>query len=225
MYGGKTTKLSNAVKDHEGLKHKSLLIGHTNDDRGESGQANSAGILSTHQLTPTRIESVESFKVSRLSDVPFELISKADIIAVDECQFFNDIIEDVDGTQKDDIMVIKDWAFDLGKKVYVAGLVATSEGKMFGNYYKLIPFARHFHHRPATCVICMKMLEDVGLTGIRPYAVMTLCLSEKDGDVLVGGKDQYIASCENHWNEAQIIGVDAFCKKYKKHIDSYLESE
>lgn len=203
MFSGKTSKLLAEMSVHEGLGHSILIVNHVHDDRAASGQAQSSGILTCHQLTPTRLDNVKEVSVDKISKVPYDLIEKADVIGVDESQFF------------DDIELILNWVRKDKKLVYCAGLMTTSEGTLFGNFYKLLPFAI-IKQRFAVCTICMRKMEEVGIYG-RPLAAHTTCLGSKNSDILVGS-DKYIATCFNHWNEAQVIGSEKFCEKYGKYL-------
>ena len=211
MFGGKTSKFTSELGVHEGIGHNILVVNHACDNRSETGEAQPSGILTSHQLTPSRLNHVEEILVHSLKDVPIENIKHADVIGIDESQFF------------DDIELCIEWVSKLGKVVYAAGLLATSEGKMFGNFYKLLPYAQVIKHRVAVCTICMKRLEQAGITGIRPPGIMTLCLTEKESAVMVGS-DKYISSCLTHWTEANEIGIKAFVDKYKESLDT-LEAE
>src|SRR3990167_818411 len=211
MFGGKTAKLTSELSVHEGIGHRILVINHAYDNRSETGEAQSSGILTSHQLTPSRLNHVEEISVSNLRDVPEENIKHAEVIGIDESQFF------------DDIELCIEWASKLGKVVYAAGLLATSENKMFGNFYKLLPYALIIKHRIAVCTICMKKLEQAGILGIRPPGNMTLCLSRTDSPIMVGS-DKYISSCLTHWTEANEIGIETFIHKYK-HLLELIEAD
>lgn len=205
MYSSKTSKLLIELAVHEGLNHSILIINYAKDNRADTGEAQASGILTSHQLTPTRLERSSEIYVERLADVPKSLLDSVDVIGIDESQFF------------EDIELCVDWVTQLHKLVYAAGLIATSEGTMFGNFYKLIPFGT-VKQRVAVCTVCMNKLEKAGITGIRPPATMTLCLStHKTGDVMIGSS-KYIAVCLDHWSEARREGIPKFKETYSEFL-------
>ena len=190
MFGGKTQRLTYELAVHEGLDHKILLVGPECDDRDEDESIMSSGIFSTHRLTPNRLErNITEIVVKDLNEIPEKYISETDVIGIDEGQFFSGI--------KDTVL---NWVMNLNKTVYVAGLLATSEGNMFGELYQLIPFvpSQNFIKIDAVCVDCKKELDILGVTGIRPPAWLNNCTVEKSGEVLVGS-DVYTPVCLKHW--------------------------
>lgn len=203
MFGGKTQTLIYLLAIHEGVisvhermmslpededRHRILVIKPECDDRSDDETIEMTGNLSTHRLTPNRLgeERVKRITVSRLEDVPLSDLDKHQVIGIDEAQFFDNL----------KTIVLK-WVITLKKRVYVSGLLATSEGTMFGEIYKLIPFVKsqNMIKIDAVCVDCVRESRD---PSSRPPAWLNNCLVEKGGDVLVGS-DIYTPVCLRHW--------------------------
>lgn len=110
-------------------------------------------------------------KVQKLAEVE-DRISNVDVIAVDEGQFFPDIVE---CTQK--------WA-DMGKIVIVAALDATFERKPFGSICQLVPMAESVKKLSAVCLHCSE------------EAQFTHKHCNNTGEINdIGGLDKYIPVC------------------------------
>lgn len=80
-------------------------------------------------------------KVSKLKTIKEEAM-KADVVGIDEGQFFEDIVE---------------FAEDLanaGKVVIVAALDSTFQRKPFGNIINLVPLSEKVIKLTAVCVYC-----------------------------------------------------------------------
>lgn len=179
MFSAKTQKLKAYLSVHSAIGDKCLLISHSIDERGNLKKS---GILTNHDDYGSGIpSSVSQVKVGTLSELN---ISEYDIIAIDESQFFPDIL------------LVKEWLLSFHKTIYAAGLISTSEGNMFGEFYKLLPFANKIKHLKACCVLCK---EEIKNPSIRPKAIMTKSLVPKDKEILVGS-ESYIPTCLRHWN-------------------------
>ncbi len=185
MFAGKTSRLTSSLAVHEGLNHKILLISHSSDDRSSTGEASPSGILSTHRKSPGRVTAFQECHVSSLSQVSEKFLKECDVIGIDEAQFF------------EDIEIVEDWIKKYHTKIYTAGLLFTSEHKMFGNYYKLLAHTEDPIVLTAVCTPCLAELTAVGITGILPPAHFTKCLVNKDSDVLIGSSS-YIPVCRRH---------------------------
>lgn len=114
-------------------------------------------------------------KVSLLSELESdELFHKAEVIGIDEAQFFPDIID-----------FVKKWQ---GKKtIYASGLDGTSEQEMF-DWVRIIAYADTVQKLHAYCTKC---------EGLVP-APFTKCKVQKNEIELVGGADIYYPVCRKH---------------------------
>lgn len=184
MKASKSEKLKSYLSMHSAMKHSCMLISNSIDNRGETGELECKGVLTSHNPhSSTLPPSVFQTKASRLSEITASELEKYNVIAIDEAQFFKDIL------------LVLDWVRHLHKTVYVAGLVATSEGTIFGEFHKLLPFADYIKHLKACCVACQ---AEISNHHIFTPAIMSKCLTKKDGDTLVGASG-YIPLCHHHW--------------------------
>lgn len=179
MFAGKSQELLNKLHRHEIVGHSILLINSLKDNRISTGEGNAAGIISTHREDSFFLKSAKQIAVDNLSNIEKDLISEADAIGIDEGQFFSDI------------ELVIEWSIRQRKIVYVAGLMSTSEGKIFGEMYKLLPFSTLIQ-LSAVCEMCYKQY------GIIVDAKLTKCLQSKENIELIGSSS-YIPVCLSHW--------------------------
>jgi thymidine kinase len=121
------------------------------------------------------IAAVPVTKPEEILQIP-EIMS-ADIVGVDEGQFFESSIVDVCLT-----------LVNQGKRVIVAGLDQDSAGRSFGSIPELMAQADFVQKLHAACVVC----------GAR--ASKTQRLIADTSQVLVGGAESYDARCRKHWH-------------------------
>lgn len=189
MKAGKTEMLKSSLGIHSAMNHTVLLISNNIDQRSDIRED---GILTCHNPYSSSIpDGVTQIKVKRLSDIPKKIIEEHEVIAIDEAQFFPDII------------LVLDWLRDYEKTFYATGLLATSEGSMFGDFYKLIPFADKVKQLKACCQACQAEIKN---RHIFTPATMSKCLLPKDSEVLVGS-DIYIPLCFRHWKHWDDLGL------------------
>uniref|UniRef100_A0A6C0CM52 thymidine kinase n=1 Tax=viral metagenome TaxID=1070528 RepID=A0A6C0CM52_9ZZZZ len=93
-------------------------------------------------------------------------------VFIDEGQFFPDLLEFIK------LASMKD-----SKYVYVAGLDATYEQKPFGQMLDIIPYAEKVQKLASICSKCKKP------------AGCSKRISDINGDILIGGKESYVAIC------------------------------
>lgn len=190
MFAGKTQELLGKLKRHEAVIEKSslsidnnkiLIIGPSKDNRGEKDEALTIGPLTTHRKHSTRLEGATEMTVSQLSDISEDILSEHSVIGIDECQFF------------DDLELLINWSLEKSKIIYAAGLLATSEGLLFGKTANLLPFSVHIQ----LYAVCEWCYERHG--GVIVDASMTQCLIQKDGIELIGSSP-YKPVCFRHWS-------------------------
>lgn len=114
MFSGKSSELQRRVKRHQIAKKNCLIINYINDNRYTSDE-----YAATHDKLFMKCKKAKTLKDI---DSSVEFI---DVIAIDEGQFFEDVVEYADR-----------WANE-GKIVIVAALDATFQRKEFGNVCKL----------------------------------------------------------------------------------------
>lgn len=176
MFGGKTSMIMHLLETL-GYATRCLYINHTKDTRSD-------GAFSTHNTT-LNIETLSSklnadmIKVSRLSQVSDEIVSKYQVVCIDESNFYPDLNEKV-----------RYWVDYLCIEVYVAGLSGDFKRENFGEIHKLLPFAdKVVMLRDTLCAIC-------SASGRRTVALFTKNMEDATGDqVQVGGAEKYIPVC------------------------------
>jgi thymidine kinase len=118
MFSGKSSELIRRVKRHQIAKKNCLVLNYVKDDRYSTGD-----FCSTHDKT-----MLKAVKIGSLGSVD-DRIDPFDVIAIDEGQFFDDLVE-----------FCEKWA-NKGKIVIVAALDATFQKKAFGRICDLLPLA------------------------------------------------------------------------------------
>jgi thymidine kinase len=181
MFSGKTTELLRRVRRFSVARKLCILVKHAADTR-YSG-------VSTHDACPPRSGAsdgrdsplrgnivsqdwVSVVRASALADVEAE-VAKADVIGIDEGQFFPDIVSFCERMA------------NRGKIVIVAALDGTFQRKPFGDVLGLVPLAESVVKLNAVCMTC---LQD---------AAFSARLSSEEEVVVVGGAEKYVAVCRN----------------------------
>lgn len=172
MFSSKTTTLISRLDRHT-FGQTVLAVNHELDTR--------------YALKGLRTHDGKSFPGIRLSSLKdiFEspLYSCSDVIGVDECQFFSDLVP-----------CVKQMVESHNKIVYLAGLSGSYKRELFGKMHELIPFADSVVLLNAVCMEC----NDGKTPGIFTKALA----SKKEGqDILIGGADTYKSVCRKHFIE------------------------
>ena len=116
------------------------------------------------------------------------VVLEADIVGIDEGQFFDATIVDVCQT-----------LVAMGKQVIVAGLDQDSTGRSFGPMPELMAQADIVTKVHAACTVC-------GSSATKSQRVV-----DNDAQVLVGGKEAYEARCRKHWSPKPVfVTPDSF---------------
>lgn len=180
MFASKTDYLLMLLGIRMGIKQKILIINSSLDVRLDLHKSDG---LTSHRDSPSRIKNSKHVSTDKLSKID---VSSYDVIGIDEAQFF------------EDITFIFEW-LKMGKTIFTAGLMFTSESKPFGDYYVLLSHADEVIPLTAVCVKCMDEGFKHGLSNYTRPANMTKCvMDQKNQDILVGS-DQYIPVCRYHY--------------------------
>jgi len=165
MFSGKTTELLRRVRRFSVAQKLCILVKHAADTR-YSG-------VSTHDAADiVSRDWVRVVRASALADVEAE-VAKADVIGIDEGQFFPDIVS------------FSERMANSGKIVIVAALDGTFQRKPFGDVLNLVPLAESVVKLNAVCVTCLR------------DAAFSARLSTEEEVVVVGGAEKYAAVCRN----------------------------
>jgi len=166
MFSGKSSELICRLKRHKAIGNQVLVINSTKDTR------NSSNVLQTHD--GVTFECVKTADLLTLKTHP--KFQTADIIGIDESQFFSHLEEFVRES------------LDLNKKVLVAGLDGDFQQKTFGEILSLVPLAEKVDKLHALCMDC----RDGTLASFTKRTV------QSDDQELVGAGDLYKAVCRKH---------------------------
>ena len=173
MFAGKSTELMRTVATYTAIGKRVVAINHNLNCRYGTDKIN------THDKR--KLE--QCLICTNLGEINTSVIKDADIVVVEELQFFPDAFN-----------VISFWVDKLGKTVIAAGLDGDANRQPFGDVLKLIPLSDEVLKLSALCAYC----KD-GTPGI-----FSLCRASTEqsmsGNVLVGGSGKYDAVCRQHYN-------------------------
>ena len=167
MFSGKSSEMIRRLKCQRAIGKKVLVINSTKDIRSVDD------VIRTHDGTTFDcIKSVNLF--GAMYSGKFEA---ADVVAIDECQFFKGIGAFVEHALK------------LGKHVILAGLDGDYQQNIFGELLWLIPLADNVTKLTALCMTC----ADGQTPG--PFTKRICDSMEQE---LVGAEESYKAVCRKH---------------------------
>lgn len=166
MFSGKTTSLINAVQE-ERKKGKSVFVFKPKLDDRYAEEA-----VVSHDKSET-----DAYPVNKSVEI-LDYYMNADVIAIDEVQFFDEQIVDVCEKMANE-----------GKNVIVAGLDMDYLGRPFGAIPRLMVVADEIKKLNSVCTFC---------SGKARYSHR---ISEDNGVVVLGEKDKYVPLCRSCYNE------------------------
>lgn len=166
MFAGKTTELMRRVKREIHARRLCLVIKYAKDVRYSKDH------VASHDQLTLRAKAA----VAQLKDVGDEW-KYHEVIAVDEGQFFPDL---VDFCRK---------VSDAGKIVIVSALDGDYLRKPFGHVCELIPLCETVSKLTAVCMMCH--------TKEASFTRRTVNSNQQE---LIGGADMYIATCRDCYN-------------------------
>lgn len=164
MFGGKSTELIRMIDRAQRGNKRVLSIKSSVDDRNGRDD-----LIHSHndQTAPALV-------ITRLAEVPPEDAARADVIAIDEGQFFADLDAHCDA-----------WAA-AGKRVYVAALLSDADQNPWPAVVPVAAKATHIEMCLAVCAMCGS--DEAPFTVRRPGF-------RADSIVAVGGADEYRSVC------------------------------
>lgn len=167
MYSGKSTELLRRCKRFEAIGKNVLKINHIYDTRTDDS-------IQTHTN-----EKVRAMKTDKLLNIVFsnEFLN-ADIIGIDEAQFFTDLYD----------FVI--YCESKNKSIIISGLDGDSKRKPFGQILMCIPLC--------DSVIKLKALDMIDKDG--SSAIFSKRIVSDDDQVLIGSGDKYIAVSRKNYH-------------------------
>lgn len=168
MFAGKSTELIRIMRMYKAIGKNILPINHILNDRYGSPTN-----ITTHNEDIHRCIAVKS-----LSEVKQDDLMVAEVIAIEELQFFPDAFEK-----------ITHWVDVLGKTVIAAGLDGDFERNPFGDVLKLIPHCNEVIKVNAYCSQC----KD------GTFASFSLRHSDTTTSQLLVGSKVYEPVCRYHY--------------------------
>lgn len=173
MCAGKTTELLRRLFNESEAGLKVLYVNHSSDTRSTSHYSTHNPLYKMKLSEETKVKFITIDNLSKLKSV----ISKYDVIGIDECQFFEGLYENVK------------YIVDIEKKhVIVSGLNGDFRRNKFGNLLDLIPIADTYKMLRAYCKNCSK-------NKIRRKASFSHIVKQTNQVKNVGGTDMYIPLC------------------------------
>lgn len=170
MFSGKSSELIKRINKYKLLGKRVLVITHESDTRYSNGQ-----FLVSHDLVKESAVSTSHLHSLLLS----EQYDAADVICIDEAQFFDDLYTFVVyGVDHD------------SKCMIVAGLDGNYKREPFQQVVNLIPFADDVMKTRALCLLC----SDGTLAS---FSKKINQVSHETIDV--GGAEKYQSVCRHHY--------------------------
>lgn len=169
MYSGKTTELMRQIMRYKTLNKKIVIITNSIDTRYSD-----AGNIATHNK-----EIMSAYPMKTLSNyVKLQNYKEADVVFIEEAQFFPDLFE-----------VVTNMANIDNKTVIVCGLDGDFQLKPFEQVVQLIPHSEKVQKFNALCKKCGDGTEAC-------FSKRIVNNSERE---LVGSDGIYEAVCRNHY--------------------------
>ena len=164
MFSGKSSALLRKIRRLKSIKKKCAVVNHDFDTRCNEE-------IKTHAN-----DYIEAIKLSTLDS--FATWQEYDVIAIDESQFFPDIVKNVKKFLKE------------GKQVIAAGLSGDFNGKPFENISQLISIADNLHFTKALCIHCKDGTP----------AIFSKRKTKNNQRILSGAGDVYEPVCRVHFS-------------------------
>lgn len=171
MFAGKTTHLLNDLYAYECLGKKTFYINSTKDSRSVSFSCHGSSSIHPNGNW-IKTDSLETVVV----DTEYE------VIGVDECQFFSDLVP-----------VVKRW-LNQGKTIILSGLIGDYKQEIFGHLHELFHLADRIEKITAICRDCLDeghMINNRASFNAKVSGDPTLVIE-------IGAEDKYKAVCRRH---------------------------
>jgi len=172
MMSSKTTEVIRRLTIFHEMELKVLYVNSVLDTRSDSA-------FSTHNATLGKVP----FPCVKVGDLKGYEISDYDVIALDEAQFFSELIE-----------TVLDWVENKRKIVIVAGLNGDFRREAFGQVGELVRYADSITKLFAYCVPCRKK-------GILRKAHFSKKIKSDSKQIEIGGKETYSPTCRECYIE------------------------
>jgi thymidine kinase len=176
MYSGKSSELIRRIRMQRVLNNNILIIKHALDKRYENEDAH----IISHDFTKEY-----AIETSTLTDIlTIQEYKDAEIIFIDEGQFFSDIISFVLRAVETD-----------QKSVVISALDGNYKREPYIHIMQLIPLADDVVRLNALCAVC----KDGTKAQFSKYIKNNTIDIESKNGLLVGGHDIYMSVCRHHY--------------------------
>ena len=166
MFSGKTKTLIKEISGHLKAGKTVVIFKPKLDDR-----------YAEEAIVSHDKDEAEAFAVERPSEI-LDLFHRADVVAIDEAQFFDPSIVKVCET-----------IASFGKTVIAAGLDLDYRGHTFGSMPELLSIADEIIKLHSVCTFCSGR------------ARFSHRITKHEGIVVLGEKDKYVPLCRSCYNE------------------------
>lgn len=166
MFSGKTKTLINVISEHTKAGKTVVVFKPKLDDR-----------YAEEAIVSHDKDEAEAYSVERPAEI-LDLFHRADVVAIDEAQFFDESIVDV-------CNIIANH----GKSVIVAGLDMDYRAHSFGSMPELLSMADEIIKLNSVCTFCSGR------------ARFSHRITKQEGIVVLGEKDKYVPLCRSCYNE------------------------
>jgi thymidine kinase len=174
MFSGKSSELIRRLKRYKAIDGKILVINSDKDTRSDSN------VLQTHDRVIFDCIKVPNL-IPLIEDQKYQ---DANIIGIDEAQFFPNLVKFVKLALQDN------------KYIIVAGLDGDFKQEIFGEILYLIPLCDDVHKLKALCMECKNGTEG-------PF---TKRIDSRDkSQELVGATEYYKAVCRSHLEDENVL--------------------
>lgn len=161
MFSGKSTELIRRTNQFKAINKNILLINHSLDIRTDE-------FVKTHNNTKEKAVKTSSL----LSLLNTDIFNQADVVGIDEAQFFSDLLPFIKKAE-------------LFNKIYIiAGLDGDFRREPMGDLLKIIPFSDE-----VTKLTAMDMIDKDGSRGIFTKRIA----GNSSESVLVGAENFYVS--------------------------------
>lgn len=166
MFSGKTKTLIKYIDEYKSNGKKVFVFKPNIDDR-----------YSVNNIVSHDKDETEAYNVSKAAEI-LDLFHHADVIAIDEVQFFDDSIVEVSNI-----------IANFGKTVLLAGLDMDYKARSFGSMPRLLALADEVIKLNSVCTFC---------SGRARYSHR---ISDDNGIVVLGETDKYVPLCRSCYHE------------------------
>ena len=175
MYAGKSTALLRHIDKFKYLGKVILVINHAFNNR-----YNSINVSTHNGYTYDDCIVINNLQDIFENEEYLEKFKRAEVIIIDELQFF-----------KDALKYIPEWCDNDKKYIVACGLSGNAKREPMGDVLNLIPHADKVHTLAALCSECCDGTP----------AIFSKKIVNNNDNILVGSTDIYAAVCRKHYLE------------------------